>query len=256
MATVEVKKFYLNSKELKDYAGKKIKEITVNGTTYVLVTTFTVTFVANGSTYLTKEVDPNTSLGSSNMPSSNPTRSGWAFVKWVYGSSDSQFTYETKVVSNLTVTAYWLQYVYRYPTCDTCNGVGTISGTCTDCNGTGKETCVFCDGNGYTEDGYIECNYCYGGCRMMSCHSCGMTFTINNCPMACSCGETRFVEIDCPQCDGMGEVYISGFGCSVCNGTGKMTCTTCDGYGFGKRDCSDCNGNGYTTEVSYVYEKY
>lgn len=248
---------------------KTVSEIRVNGkkcnikrfywgktdTTYIVGSKYKVTFIASGSTYATKEVEKDSTVGEGNMPS-NPARSGYTFVRWVYGTSDSQFTSDTKIVNNLTVTAYWLKYIYSYPTCTTCNGLGTISGTCPDCNGTGKETCVFCDGDGYTDDGYVECNYCYGGCKMMVCHSCGNYFTPNTCPTTCSCGETRFVEVDCPICDGKGETYVPGHGCSVCNGTGKMTCTTCDGEGSGKWDCSVCKGNGYTKKVDYVYEKY
>ncbi len=71
-------------------------------------TTYTVTFSSNGSTYATKTVSEDESIGSANWPS-NPTRSGYTFGGWFTGTNGSgtQFTSSTAVNANITVYAKW-----------------------------------------------------------------------------------------------------------------------------------------------------
>lgn len=67
----------------------------------------TVTFNVDGSITATRQVSPNSSLGS-NMPV-NPTKTGYDFVGWNTNSSatSDNFTATTLVTSNITVYAIW-----------------------------------------------------------------------------------------------------------------------------------------------------
>lgn len=73
--------------------------------------TYTVTFKNGNSVVHTTNVIRNTSIDgskryvSSSMPSSNPSKNGASFDKWVYDSA--KFTSSTVVKGNITVTAGW-----------------------------------------------------------------------------------------------------------------------------------------------------
>lgn len=258
MATKEVKKFYLNGKELNSINGKKIKDITINGITYVLVTKLTVTFVANGSTHATRQVDPNAAIGYSNMPS-NPTRSNdWTFMRWVYGTNNSTFSYNTKVVSNLTVTAYWRRATSSFVQCSRCNGTGRVNETCSYCYGTGKRSCNVCGGDGYIEGGQSDCWRCEGSGVVYQCNNCGTEYSMSTFTGECDkCGATSgFNEVSCGICGGGGMIETSGHSCGNCDGTGKVTCWNCDGDGSVSGTCPTCDGDKYVEETSYEYQKY
>lgn len=153
----------------------------------LFTSTVTVTFIANGSIVSTKTVAAG---GTTTLPS-NPSRSNWTFVKWVYGVSNTQFTASTVVNSNINVYAYW----YQYAVVD-------------------QETCYNCSGSGYA-DNWESCADCYGlGYREDNgpCGSCGGT----GCDV---CNWSGFAE--CMTCDGNGGYYIYGT-CDVCNGSGEL----------------------------------
>jgi len=175
IGNVTLQKIMLNSVE--------VKKVMVNSTiVYEVVSNYTVTFVANNSTYSTKTV---TAGGTTSLPTPNPTRSGWTFNKWVYGSSHTQFTSSTVVNANMTVTSYWYKYdivgtdtcykcsgsgyAYNWESCEVCYGLGNLGEECPECNGYGCDYCNYsgfapcmtCDGNG----GYFiygTCDVCYG----------------------------------------------------------------------------------------------
>lgn len=171
----------------------EMSKIDIGATTvFELVSNYTVNFIANGSIVSTKTVAAG---GTTTLPS-NPSRSNWTFVKWVYGVSNTQFTTSTVVNSNINVYAYWSKYeyvgtikcnncdgtgrAYEWRICDTCYGAGTLGGVCPEC-----------DGNGGSKE-YGDCSYC------------------NN---------TGFAP--CMTCDGNGGYYSNG-DCSDCGGSGVV----------------------------------
>ena len=72
------------------------------------VTTYTVTFSSDGSTYAAKTVQAGASIGSTEWPA-NPTKSGYTFGGWFTGTngSGSAFTPTTPVNTAMTVYAEW-----------------------------------------------------------------------------------------------------------------------------------------------------
>ena len=149
--------------------------------------TVTVTFIANGSTFTTKIVSP----GQTTTLPSNPSRSGWTFIKWVYGVSNTQFTTSTVVNSNINVYAYW----YQHAVVD-------------------QETCYKCSGSGYAYND-VSCPDCYGlGYRedLGPCGSCGG----EGCD---DCNWSGFAQ--CMRCSGSGSIPEYGE-CDVCNGSGEL----------------------------------
>lgn len=156
-------------------------------TVFEVVSNYTVNFIANGSIVSTKTVAAG---GTTTLPS-NPSRSNWTFVKWVYGVSNTQFTTSTTVNSNINVYAYW----YQYAVVD-------------------QETCYKCSGSGYAYND-VSCPDCYGlGYRedMGPCGSCG--------GVGCDvCNWSGFAE--CMTCSGTG--YANEYGvCDVCEGSGVL----------------------------------
>ncbi|HEX2946112.1 MAG TPA: S-layer homology domain-containing protein [Clostridia bacterium] len=72
------------------------------------VTTYTVTFNSNGSTYATKTVNAGESIGTAAWPA-NPTRSSYTFDGWFTGENGTgtEFTSTTSVNATMTVYAKW-----------------------------------------------------------------------------------------------------------------------------------------------------
>lgn len=168
----------------------ELKKIIIGtATIHEVIDNYTVTFIANGTVVTTKTCAPG---GKVTLPS-NPTRSGWGFSKWVYGTSNTQFTANTVVNSDITVYAYWSKY----------GSLGTS--TCSNCYGSGYAdnwtSCTTCYGLGYIENTTDSCPECGGeGCSV--CQWSG--------------------KPACSTCDGEGGYYVYGK-CRNCSGTGEVT---------------------------------
>ena len=180
----------------------EMSKIDIGATTvFELVSNYTVNFIANGSIVSTKSVAAG---GTTTLPS-NPSRSNWNFVKWVYGVSNTQFTTSTVVNNNINVYAYW----YQYAVID-------------------QETCWKCSGSGYAYNDDVVCPNCLGLGYGYRCDNCGqwsadVDWLMNNeyCP-SCGIGELQnATEEECNLCFGTG--YLQEWGtCDVCNGSGVL----------------------------------
>ena len=179
----------------------EMTKIDIGATTvFEVVSNYTVNFIANGSIVSTKTVAAG---GTTTLPS-NPSRSNWTFVKWVYGVSNTQFTTSTVVNSNMTVYAYW----YQYAVVD-------------------QETCYKCSGSGYAYND-VTCPDCLGLGYYYRCDNCGQPSGIDywnmNDDICPNCGIGLLAnasEEECGTCIGTG--YISEYGvCDVCEGSGEL----------------------------------
>jgi len=179
----------------------EMTKVNIGATTvFEVVSNYTVNFIANGSIVSTKTVAAG---GTTTLPS-NPSRSNWTFVKWVYGVSNTQFTTSTVVNSNMTVYAYWSQYAV-----------------------VDQETCWKCSGSGYAINDVV-CPDCLSLGYYYRCDNCGAPkgedyWMMNNdyCP-SCGIGVLgNATEEECSMCLGSG--YIGEWGtCDVCNGSGEL----------------------------------
>lgn len=179
----------------------EMTKIDIGATTvFEVVSNYTVNFIANGSIVSTKTVAAG---GTTTLPS-NPSRSNWTFVKWVYGVSNTQFTTSTVVNSNINVYAYW----YQYAVVD-------------------QETCYKCSGSGYAYND-VMCPQCYGLGYGYRCDNCGQWSAMDDwsmnydyCPI-CGIGEYQnATEEECGTCYGAGTIQEYGI-CDVCNGSGVL----------------------------------
>lgn len=184
----------------------EMTKVNIGATTvFEVVSNYTVNFIANGSIVSTKSVAAG---GTTTLPS-NPYRSYWTFIKWVYGVSNTQFTTSTVVNSNINVYAYWYQYVV-----------------------VDQETCWKCSGSGYAYTDVV-CPDCLGLRYYYRCDNCGNPYGVdywdmNNgyCPR-CGIGELQnATEEECNRCFGTGYLHVYGI-CDVCNGSGVL-----DVYGY------------------------
>ena len=167
----------------------EMSKIDIGATTvFEVVSNYTVNFIANGSIVSTKTVAAG---GTTTLPS-NPYRSNWTFVKWVYGVGNTQFTPYTKVNSNMNVYAYWYQdTVVDQETCWKCSGSGYAYNI--------VDVCPDCGGLGYREDNG-PCGACGGyGCDV--------------------CNWSGFAQ--CMACSGSGWLQKWGT-CDVCDGSGVI----------------------------------
>ena len=179
----------------------EMTKIDIGATTvFEVVSNYTVNFVANGSIVSTKTV----AVGGTTTLPSNPYRSYWTFVKWVYGVSNTQFTTSTVVNNNINVYAYWYQ-----------NAV------------VDQETCYKCSGSGYHYN-FVLCPQCNGLRYGYRCDYCGQWSVWNEwfmsnqyCP---NCGMSELQNLtkeDCGYCYGEGTVQEYGI-CNVCDGSGVL----------------------------------
>ena len=165
-------------------------------TVFEVVSNYTVNFIANGSIVSTKTVAAG---GTTTLPS-NPSRSNWNFVKWVYGVSNTQFTTSTVVNSNINVYAYWSHYVV-----------------------VDQETCYNCSGSGYAYND-VGCPQCCSFGYGYRCDNCGQWSAVDDwwmgsCPI-CGIGQNP-TEEKCGYCYGAGTIQEYGT-CDVCNGSGVV----------------------------------
>lgn len=216
------------------------------------------------------------------IPSVEPTRSGYNFVGWST-SKNGEVKYQTgDKLSSVNKSA--ILYAQWNKICKTCNGDGiedyfekcylcdgkgfetsssvrcglcdgdgiiatSTNVSCPSCNGSGKGTsikkCSFCRGNGKL------CNIC-GGYAQTALQGVGWVCSRCGVPSFRSCnscgGQGSWMSDECSRCEGTGNVSQSGsISCYRCSGTGngRLDCKYCtDGSNKKTRSCTACNATG------------
>ena len=267
-----------------------IVDITETETLYAhwSVNNYTITYDANGGTGAPSATTYTyATSGSTNLSSTQPTRSGHSFLGWSTSSSATSATYsagqawDLNNANNYTLYAVWKAcgkgYYLNGNTCSKCSAntysTGSANSSCTNCpsgysssagSDEKKDCTISCNANYRVNTADAKCTTACASGYKHDAHTVSAGSTSSACTAigttACKTGQTRVRRYSGDQGNSTGFVYKNK---DVGNGkkcTTYMTVGTCSsGYcavSISHQCGGDSNGN-YQTDVSfsgYMYQ--